>query len=352
MSPNDAKAWFELLKLVGMSSGWILFIAFIYIFVKHTEKIFLWVERIARVYSRFSTYLSKATIANQVRGNVLKVSKTLAKENSDILPYDLKVEWVKEENKETFMKNGQVIIRMSQNDNPSKNLVIAIAEYVKKGLMPKARTYVDAKLLSAADLAIMRKLLGITQIEEALDYFDDNILSPAITDDETKVLMEHLFAIDNNGMFITILLNEYVKAARKVFPNPPDPCMIAESKEFLSFLHGIATKEPGKFAPTLAFNREYYKVTVPLALSNYTDRNNFINELSRDLNKGIETIYIFGLGGKMHIAKEIAEEAMKRDVRIRDVKCHQYVHKTPWRKTDGICVEIRTFYSDDVDQLA
>ena len=182
----------------------------------------------------------------------------------------------------------------------------------------------------------------------------DKVLITELQAVDTKDLIENLSIIDNNGMLFTILLNEYVKAARKVYPNQPDPCLVAESKELLQFLYTIATKGQGEAVP-LAFNREYFKIAVPLAKSDTTHINYNISEMFKNLNSGIDTIYVFGLGRKAHIAKEIAEVARSQDIRIRDIKIHNYMHKSGksgYGKVRGVCVEVRTVNSSSDEELA
>lgn len=337
-------------KYIGFSSGWLVAIAIIVYILLNPDKSLFWQAKIASLFSWASSKARKKAISSDIRSRVLKISKNISSENNEILPYDLKVEWVKEESRETFLKKNQVIVRMSQKSNPHRNFMYAVTEFVKQGFMPKARKYIDPKLLQASDLTVIRKMLEIGY-HEAIDYFDCELLNPiASADSEIDELLNNIQRIDENGMFMPILINEFSKIGRRIYPERPDECLIAESKEFLRFLNTIASKRPGEDVD-LEFNREYFKVAISLAARDdtllYRGIRVYINQVLRELNQGIETIYVFGLGQKRKVARQVAESA-KEHIRVFDTKDHSYKHKSSdgWR-VKGLCVEIITSAKSD-----
>jgi len=277
---------------------------------------------------------------------IIRASKELSRENDEILPYDLKIEWVAETDKETFVKSNQVIVRMSQTKNPHKNMVYAIREYVSQGLMPQARRYVDGKVLNAADLAVTRKLLFMFS-DNAADYFIDHFLVPEMERDvELRELVETVIRLDQCGMLVPVMVTEFVRAGKKLFGELPDPSLIAESKEFLRFLHSVATREQGEFVE-LEFNRVHIKTAIVLAVKSETytryGTRAHLNRILSGLDKGLRTIYLFSYGKNMDIAKLIADAAQDADLRIKSIREHAYTHVFSDRsKINGICVRIDT----------
>lgn len=344
------KKHFEGLKY---SSGWIVAACIFVFFFLNPENLFIWKSAILSMFKTVSLSAEKSMISNRLRGEILKVSKEVSKENKNLIPYDLKIEWVEDEDKDTFLRNNQVIVRMSQSRNPHKNLVYAMLEYVKKGLLPNARLYIDKKILEASDLTIIRKMLALNY-KDSLSYFHNEILDPAISnDDEVKELIQGLIQIDNNGMLVPILLNEFSKASLMIYPEPPDDCLKYESKEFLRFLKNIATKEPGE-ASELVFNQNYFKVAVGLAANpnnyNKLGRKFYIDKVFNSIDKGIETVYILGLGKNKEIAEKISLVAKENDIRIKEVKHHYYKHKfSDGNFTNGVCIEVKTFTKLDYE---
>ena len=175
----------------------IIVMVLVFVFcVLNAEKLFLVLSKFQSFFTKVSSKARKGTIANSIRGNVLKSSKAFQSLGQDVLIPDLKIKWVKEETPEAFIKNNQVIIRMSQSTNPYKNYVTAVNTYVNQALLPKAKNYIDSQIYNMSSLSVCR-LLILNGDSYALDYFDDKILNPIINDDvESNEIFDQLKTID------------------------------------------------------------------------------------------------------------------------------------------------------------
>lgn len=344
----------ELASLLNIGIPVIVGIIVVVVCLINIDKLVLLLSYIQKAFSSVSRTARKGTISNSIRGHILKSSKAFRSMGQSIMVSDLKIDWVKEETPDAFIKNNQVIIRMSQSQNPHKNYVTAVNAYVGQALLPKAKRYIDPEIMDMSKLSVSR-LLILNGDSDALDFFDDNILYPAIENDQNaNEVFERLKTIDKNGMFLNILLNEYAKAARKVYPDQPDPLLIAESKELLTYLYRIAMGGVGDF-DEFQFNREYFKIHVFLTANSRTYAQSglrpYLKHMSTSLSQGTETLYIFGLGRKMDIAKEIAEALRETDFRVAQVIPHYYRHRSikDGHSVRGVCYEI-CVYEEDVDE--
>lgn len=217
---------------------------------------------------------------------------------------------------------------MKQSSNINENLIVATSAFVKEGLLPNERRYLNKEVMEVSSTLMLRKIIRCSG-HNALTYLDEKYLIPRLENDEDfKSTYEDLVRIDNNGMFVGIMLNEYYKAATKISGELPDDELIAESKEFMRFLHSIAYGTISS-VEELDFNRDYFKVSIFLASNDKTlmrnGINSTINQALKQLNNGIETIYVFGLGRKMNVAREIAKE-LEKDIRIKMVQKNSYKH--------------------------
>lgn len=315
--------------------------------VTHIDKLLVFVSYIQKAFSFCSSKARKGAISNSIRGKILHSSRKMRSFSNGILAGDLKIEWVKEEDAETFIKNNQVIIRMSQNSNPHKNYVTAVKTFVGNGLLPRSTKYIDTSILNASKAAVGRMLV-MNGDPDAIDYYDDTVLEPIFTSDsEAAERYEELKTIDKNGMFINILLNEYAKATKKIYPETPDPLLVAESKELLNYLHRIALGIVDNVTE-LQFNREYFKIHIFLTAKTITYQKSgikpYLKHIRNSISDGIETIYIFGLGRKMEVAKEIANELSQTDFRIDSILTHNYRHRSlDGRSVRGVCYEVVIF---------
>ena len=311
------------------------------------DKLLLFKAAIYGCFSKFSAFAKKNQLSNQVRGTILRTIKKNNLSTGNIIPEDLKVEWVNSEEKDVFIHKQQVIIRIKQKSNPNENLVSVISDYVNTGLLYDVKQYLNKDIMAASQLLMIRKILQNAN-KDALPYWDNNFLTPEFNKDcDLKENFYKLQAIDKNGMFVGILLNEFKKAGLSIYGEIEDPELWAESSEFTRFLYDIAlgiSNDPER----LRFNRDYFKVSIFLTASDKTLRDSgirpFMKAMLEQLDNGIQTIYIFGLGSKQEIAKLISSE-LNQDIRISEIKRHPYLHidATSGRRINGVFYECSIF---------
>jgi hypothetical protein len=354
----------EFLSSIGLLIGsWaVIGIMVLYLVIFQLDKLEYFASKVLSVFQWTGTNVRKQVIAKDIRSRILKVSKEVTKEVKDIMPYDLKICWVKETNFQSFVEGNQVIVRMNnKHTTKTKNVVYALSQYVENGLMPKARNYIDKSIIKCADLVMTRKLL-ITCYEEGLNDFDKNYLSPVMHNNaDMENDIRNLMKLDEAGLFVRILLKEFMEQSQKIYPQMPDPCLIAESSEFVRFLYNVVTKETGDYTD-LIMNREYFKVGVIILfkeeiLSNYGYAP-YITRAFSNFGLGIQKVYLLAdTATKSTIAREIAIQIKDRDLRVKKVNYHPYKRKLSNGKVlRGICIEVSTIEnaieSEQIDECA
>lgn len=314
--------------------------------IKNAENLILIRSTLLTPFARFAPWAKRNQVASKVRGTILKAVSKQMRNNENILPTDLKVVWVNEEHPIAFVDNNQVIVRIKQSSNPNENLITAVSEYVNNGLLYNVRRYLHTDVIEASKTYMTRKIIQEAG-NTALTYLDENYIMPTLKDNsELKDLYKRLVKIDHNGMFIGILLNEFNKAGMSIYGEIEDPELIAESKEFVNYLYDIAIGASSDYEK-LCFNRDYFKVAIFLTASDRTLKRAgikpFIRAISRKLNEGIETIYVFGLGSKREVAEMISHEASE-DIRVNAVIKHSYKHiGMEGRRVSGVFYECSIF---------
>jgi hypothetical protein len=137
--------------------------------------------------------------------------------------------------------------------------------------------------------------------------------------------------IDEAQFFVQILIKEFIRQSRKIYPHYPDDTLVEESKKFVEFLYKIITKTPGELEK-LDFYGNYFKVAIILVAKTETlieggIKPYIFKALSR-LNKGIETIYVIAdTEPKVLSANEIAENIKIKDLRVKYLKRFPYHRK-------------------------
>ncbi|GAV24827.1 hypothetical protein ciss_07600 [Carboxydothermus islandicus] len=322
---------------------WGIIFVLLYLIFFHIERIELVVSKIYGYFRFMSKTFEKAAVSKHIRGTILSFTKELNRELKDIAPYDLKIQWVKEENKETFLKENQIILRMYKYDNQAKNVVVALTEYVEKGIMPKAKKYIHKNVSRATDLAITRKIL-ISRFSDSLDYFDEEFLKPLLNDDELKETFFKIKDLDESGMLTQVVLREFIELGKKLYPSVPDENIKKETQEFINYLYEIATKEPGNYT-NLCFNKGYIKVAVVLIANQETynlyGKKPYPRRIKINLDAGIDTVYVIAPLKYRKLLQEVVNE-IKRDDRIKGLKEFNYYYMLNRKKIKSICVALYT----------
>lgn len=336
---------------VGLTN--IIWVIIIILIITNIENILILQSKIWGIFSGTFGFAKKKQMSMKVRGTILKSVKKQQFKNKDIIPNDLKVVWINEEKVDSFVKNNQVIVRIKQSSNPYENLIIAVSEYVNNGLLYNVKRYLNQDVIDASKILMTRKVVQYAN-SATLAYLDEKYIIPRLNNDtELKELYEDLTKIDNNGMFTGIMLNEFSKAGMSIYNQIEDPELFAESKEFMRYLYNIAIRL-SQDVTDLSFNRDYFKVAIFLSASNKTLKSSgirsFVKAILKKFDEGIETIYVFGLGNKREIARQISE-AVENELVIVKIVGHSYKHVNEnGKRVPGIFYECSVSYNEEDTQ--
>lgn len=290
----------------------ILILIYVIFNPEKTEKLLSWVLKFFRnVSHRFEC----AHVAKYIESRINHFSKKLNSETKGSLlaPYKLKIEWVTEANREAFLRNGELIVKMGYHENQDRNFVTATLVYISKGVIPHARSYIDKKISRGIDFTLTKKIIIEEKVGKAIDYFIEDVLNPVIQEEpEIRQYCSILEDINESGLLEVILLREFHEMGKKLYPKIPREEFHQETKDFLKFIYKIATKEKGVDID-LNFQGQYIHAAVvlvarPGVFETYGARP-YLDCINKCLKKKIETIYICGLGKNVDDAKYVCKRA-------------------------------------------
>jgi len=263
------------------------------------------------------------------------------------LPSDLKIKWADVDTPESFFEDNCVIVRIKKANDPNSNYTNIVYQFVHKGLMQGRRDFFNERIMRASDLLLTNRIL-LKVKPSANQYFNESYYSPAMAEDIIlKEDYDRLVSIEKNGMLFHIYFNELYRAMLRVEDGLPDPCLQSESSELLSFLNGVAHRQREEHID-LTFKSNYFNIAIVLAASNPTMRFKgtiaYRNYLLKLLDDNYETIYIFAIGEKVAIAKQIATEFKAFDGRIIKTVARPYTHIfSDKRRMAAVCIELGTY---------
>jgi len=272
------------------------------------------IEKWAILFHKLAAYISekheKRYISKHIEFTINDQRKKLCKESSGILPYALEVKWVDADTIDSALKNENIlVVKMKNHRNQSKNLALAVKEYVPNALIPTARKYVEPVLMKAIDYVASKIILE--KETSAFSYFVD-ITKPELDKiPECKEYIEQLDKINEEGKLSRVLLSEYKKLGF-LHPADPNPKIYKETLELESKVYTLSTKEPEEKVD-LSLLGEYLKVAVvPVAKDITVEMHGIqphVDFIRGSLQKGINTFYLVA-AGRINIA--LAKEVLKK----------------------------------------
>jgi hypothetical protein len=179
---------------------------------------------------------------------------------------------------------------------------------------------------------------------ESLSYFEKNMLNKLLqTDEDFAKRFEELRRIDLSGLFLPVYLNELSKVLRRISGQYFIDDYENEAKSFLRYLIEFCKNKHKR----LYYNGKYINVSFGLiankAFISRHGKDAYVEKVRESLSSGIQTVYLFGWGDRIKTVRQVAEKAIRSDVRIIYMKMHHYRHVFEDRSTArAICVELST----------
>lgn len=299
------------------SLPWATLVGLLFYFIKNPEKAEKWGSIIARSFSFLSLRLEKISVARDIQSDINNFAKKLRSgTKSDIIPYGVKVNWVKNTTREAFVKDGRVVIKMEHHENQARNFLYATMDWVNRGLIPESRHLLDKGILQAADLTFINKVLTESKRHDSRQIFLDEIYEPRVVKGSLVDRYCSVFGdLDKIGLFVGVALPEYASLGRRLGPVIPDEKIRLETVYFFGMLEKLARKKHGKDVNP-SYVGEYINCYVVLiartetyAMYGLEPYLGFINKCCRE---GARSFYVCAIGdSNVSVVKRIRDSYEK-----------------------------------------
>ena len=304
---------FDWQTFIFTSILWAPIVGLLVYFIRNPEKAEKWYSIIARSLSFLSLKLEKSGVAKDIQADINSFAKEVNSQTEEpILPYGVKIDWVSSTTPESFVKKGNVIVRMRHHENQAKNFLYATLEWTSKGLIPEARNLLDKTVLRAVDLFFISNFLTKKKRFDVKQVFFDVIYEPEV---KKGSLLERYCNVFNNlektGCFAGIVLPEFSSLGRRMRSVLPDQKVKLETIGFINMLEKLSRKPPGEdVSPT--YKGENIKCSIVLIArqDTYLMRGlaPYLNWINKCCNRGICSFYVCAIGDpNIKIVKKIRD---------------------------------------------
>ncbi len=325
-------------------SGVLLALLVVGYFVRHIDK---W-ERLWALIVRGGSFLSerhkRRRIALDVQSRINTACERLNAEMPGVLPHALKIQWATRVDTDSFLRNHEVIVRMSRDPNDDANTVRATMAYLSRGLLPEARLYPKEELMRATDFVVSRKILSQRRSSSALNYFYENVWGPYVRRQPSiRDYATQLEVIDNDCLFTRIYLRELKCLGERVRMRAPDPKIATEIDSFVNYLQNIAARERGEESdlPFIARNiRVHIILVAKLDTIEHAGIQAHENRLVQALAEGADTVYLLASGQQnVMLTRGLARRARSKNIaNVERTTSYQLPPLTGGRVNPAVCI--------------
>jgi len=267
-------------------------------YLKNPEKF----EKLVALISKFGTFISqkfdKTYIKYDLQGKINDYLKTISKKVKHIDIEKINISWidVKNQTPESYVKNGELIVRLHKSNNQNKNIVNASLAFISFAFLKKAKSYIAKYQRESLDLYACYDLLKHEK-SEILDQFVQDFMKEKMDDEKIASLFETYHDIDRAGIFYPILVQELTFLGEKVFAQKRDANKIYdEVKQLIIYLNNYA-KRKLKEDTISDFDGHYCKFAIRIIGKQFKVTNlgeeTYIKNINK-INPNNETIYLIG----------------------------------------------------------
>jgi len=121
--------------------------------------------------------VERKTVALDIQDSVNGVCEQIEHETPGIVPHPLKIEWVRDETADSFIRNGLAVVRLKNYVNQDKNLVNATLCYLRADLLPRSKRCLDGTLRTASEFKVASEIFLQERDTGAYDHFLEYNLS-------------------------------------------------------------------------------------------------------------------------------------------------------------------------------
>ena len=337
--------WF---KIIFQWSGWVVVGYIIFYIYKHDEKLDRWLARIDRFLLWLGFRRDKRFIERDLQAKINSASKKMNKEVEGVISKGVKIDWVKEDTIESFLRKGVVIIRMKHYKNQDQNTVRAACHYISTGVLHDSKKYLPDTIRQAINLGLVKKILvEEKELGTSTDYFFENVLNPMVNNDkelEKDFLLVEL--MEKKGLFTRILLREIMLLGKKLHPIKPIKEILNETRDFFYFLKPFTELKSYGLIKNWAFIRGNIGVVIIYIAEagkiEIVGFKSYKEHTKKNIYRGAKNVYIFARQRhNINTAKELAKTIAEETRRIKDMRIENYKTILGEKRVPAVCIILK-----------
>jgi len=221
----------------------LILIGLLIYFLKNPEKVEYWSVLFKKLFAWVSKESEKSYIAQDLETEISTFVRDFENTIPDIALPRVKIEWIESIERNKFLSQDQVIIRLHDRHNMVDNRVYATLAYVSEGIAANGRPYVPDNYNKAINYYLTRKILAVNSRMTEIQHLENTYVAPEFEKDETIKRKYELFGkFDDRGYLNSIVIREIGIAGSELQPKPPEQVHFQRFERFIDFLTALINK--------------------------------------------------------------------------------------------------------------
>lgn len=290
---------------------------------------------ILKPFFRFFKWGSRQYLASEVGSTSTEFFK---RHVNQLLPSSpdvkIKIKWVKSVSDPVLSDDGTLILRITETNDQSRNVLAATQLALPKVVCPTIRPNLEGEFSTAVDLTLLRKLsekLG----RHARPVFQKYFLEPGIGENRrTEELFGELVELDNQGIFVPIFIEELNLLGESLYALGDSTDKTAAINSFLQYLLNLARRDIGEYTVLGHISSEFSVGIVLLAITHKALTKGvapYIGRINDYLVRGCDSIYLIAFHHKPTFLQRILK-SIEGDERVSLVKFNKVDTKISAKK--------------------
>ncbi|MDR0303510.1 MAG: hypothetical protein LBH98_01900 [Chitinispirillales bacterium] len=292
-----------------------LFGLFIY-YLKNPEKFEKLVALITFFLKKINEKFDKTHVKYDLQGKINDYLKQVSRKIKHLNVEKITIDWLDVDNqtRESYLINGQLILRLHKSENQNQNIVNASMAFIGYAFLKKAKSYVAKYQKESLDLYACYDLLK-SEKPEILDLFVQDFMKEKMDNEKVAELFEKHNEINKVGLFYPVLVQELTFLGEKVFAKKRDQNKIYE--EVLNLIDYLYNYSQRKMKDEIIndFNGYYCKFAIRIIGKKFKIETEgesvYINNLLK-INFEYETLYLIGNASNKDFMKSVVNKCKSK----------------------------------------
>lgn len=331
----------DLLSLVAVFGfgGAVFLSIFIYI-ILHPEILFSLWRQGAKVLYRLRLAKKQSAQEAIILGTLNTAISQLRSRAPGVFNHSARIKWIKNKDQFAEVKDGQVVLYVSGSHDEEKVLVACTMMYLKHGVIPEARPFVERRLVNAIDVSLAQTMLFGTK--RAYEYLLETYVDPLLENSLEAKYFQLAETLKEAGVLTRIVLLEFGGLPNTLKGKSPTSRIRSETVYFVEFVERIVNRREEEMAQ-LRFSGRLFNTTVALVADPEQVLDNGIRFYQRkfrnDIESGTKTIHLLARGMRnVQLVRQIAQWAIQNHLIARVLISTYYEDSVKGEKIPASCI--------------